>query len=56
MVTVDDHFETMATAIAAAYINIPLAHTIGGEVAGTIDESVRYAVTKLAHIHFSANR
>jgi len=56
VVTVGDRFETMATAIAAAYMNIPLAHTMGGEVTGTIDESIRHAVTKLAHIHFPANR
>jgi UDP-hydrolysing UDP-N-acetyl-D-glucosamine 2-epimerase len=37
-------------------MNIPLAHTMGGEVSGTIDESVRHAVTKLAHIHFPASR
>lgn len=55
VVTVGDRFETMATAVAAAYMNIPLAHTMGGEVTGTIDESVRHAVTKLAHIHFPAN-
>jgi UDP-hydrolysing UDP-N-acetyl-D-glucosamine 2-epimerase len=56
IVTVGDRFETMATAIAAAYMNIPLAHTMGGEVSGTIDESIRHAITKLAHIHFPANR
>jgi len=56
VVTVGDRFETMATAIAAAYMNIPVAHTMGGEVTGTIDESVRHAVTKLAHIHFPANQ
>ncbi len=56
VLTVGDRFETMATAIAAVYMNIPLAHTMGGEVTGTIDESVRHAVTKLAHIHFPANR
>jgi UDP-hydrolysing UDP-N-acetyl-D-glucosamine 2-epimerase len=53
-VTVADRFETIATAIAAAYMNIPLAHTQGGEVSGSIDESVRHAVTKLAHLHFPA--
>ena len=37
----------MATAIAAAYMNIPVAHTMGGEISGTIDESIRHAVTKL---------
>jgi UDP-hydrolysing UDP-N-acetyl-D-glucosamine 2-epimerase len=46
----------MATAVAAAYMNIPVAHTMGGEISGTIDESIRHAVTKLAHIHFPANR
>ncbi|MDD4319289.1 MAG: UDP-N-acetylglucosamine 2-epimerase [Candidatus Peribacteraceae bacterium] len=55
VVTVGDRFETLATAIASAYMNIPLAHTMGGEVTGTIDESIRHAVTKLAHIHFPAN-
>jgi UDP-hydrolysing UDP-N-acetyl-D-glucosamine 2-epimerase len=54
VVTVGDRFETMATALAAAYMNIPLAHTMGGEVSGTIDESIRHAVTKFAHVHFPA--
>ena len=35
-------------------MNIPLAHTMGGEVSGSIDESVRHAVTKFAHLHFPA--
>jgi|TARA_A100001391_G_scaffold204169_1_gene198803 UDP-hydrolysing UDP-N-acetyl-D-glucosamine 2-epimerase len=52
VLTVADRYETMATAIAASYMNIPLAHTQGGEVTGSIDESVRHAITKLAHIHF----
>src|SRR5688500_8140864 len=56
VVSVGDRFETMATAIAAAYMNIPVAHTMGGEVTGTIDESIRHAVTKLAHVHFPANK
>ena len=54
VLTVGDRFETMATTLAAAYMNIPLAHTMGGEVSGTIDESIRHAVTKFAHIHFPA--
>jgi len=54
VLTVADRFETIATAIAASYMNIPLAHTQGGEVTGSIDESVRHAVSKLAHIHFPA--
>lgn len=56
VLTVADRFETIATAIAASYMNIPLAHTQGGEVTGSIDESVRHAVTKLAHIHFPATK
>jgi UDP-hydrolysing UDP-N-acetyl-D-glucosamine 2-epimerase len=54
VVTVADRFETIATAVAAAYMNIPVAHTQGGEISGSIDESVRHAVTKLAHVHFPA--
>lgn len=54
VLTVGDRFETTATAVAAAYLNIPLAHTMGGEVSGTIDERVRHAITKLADIHFPA--
>jgi len=54
VVTVADRFETMATAVAASYMNIPVAHTQGGEVSGSIDESVRHAVTKLSHVHFPA--
>jgi GDP/UDP-N,N'-diacetylbacillosamine 2-epimerase (hydrolysing) len=52
VVTVADRFETMATAIAASYLNIPLAHVQGGEVSGNIDDSVRHAITKLAHLHY----
>ncbi len=54
VLTVADRFETMATAVAASYMNVPLAHTQGGEVTGSIDESVRHAVTKLSHVHFPA--
>lgn len=54
VLTVADRFETLATAVAASYMNIPLAHTQGGELTGSIDESVRHAITKLAHIHFPA--
>ena len=56
VLTIADRFETLATAVAASYMNVPLAHTQGGEVTGSIDESVRHAITKLAHIHFPATR
>ena len=51
VVTIADRYETIATAIASAYMNIPLAHIQGGEVTGSIDEKVRHAVTKLADYH-----
>ena len=51
VVTIADRYETMATAVAASYMNIPLAHVQGGEVTGSIDEKVRHAITKLADIH-----
>lgn len=54
VITVADRFETMATAVAASYMNIPLAHIQGGEITGNIDEIVRHAITKLAHYHFPA--
>ena len=54
VLTIADRFETLSTAVAASYMNISLAHSQGGEVTGSIDESVRHAVTKLAHIHFPA--
>lgn len=55
VVTVADRFETMATAISASYMNLPLAHIQGGEVTGNIDEKVRHAITKLADYHLVAS-
>lgn len=52
VVTIADRYETISTAITAAYMNIPLVHIQGGEVTGNIDEKVRHAITKLADIHF----
>ena len=51
VVTVADRYETLATAVAASYMNIPVVHVQGGEVTGSIDEKVRHAVTKLANLH-----
>ncbi len=56
VVTIADRHETIATAIAAAFMNIPLAHVQGGEVTGSIDEKVRHAVTKLADYHLVATQ
>ena len=55
VVTIADRYETLSTAVAAAYMNIPVAHVQGGEVTGSIDEKVRHAVTKLADVHFVAS-
>jgi UDP-hydrolysing UDP-N-acetyl-D-glucosamine 2-epimerase len=55
VVSVADRFETISTAIAASYLNIPLAHIQGGEVTGNIDEKVRHAITKLSDYHFVAS-
>ena len=51
-----DRFETLPIAIAASYMNIPIAHTQGGEQTGSIDESVRHATTKLSQIHFPSTK
>ena len=50
-----DRFEQLAIAMVAAYLNKTIAHIEGGDVTGTIDESVRHAITKLSHIHFVTN-
>jgi UDP-hydrolysing UDP-N-acetyl-D-glucosamine 2-epimerase len=50
-----DRFEQLAITMAAAYLNKTIAHIEGGDVTGSIDESVRHAITKLAHVHFVTN-
>ncbi len=52
VITIADRYETMATAVAGSYMNIPVAHVQGGEITGSVDEKVRHAVTKLSNIHF----
>lgn len=54
VITIADRYETMATAISASYMNIPLAHIQGGEITGNIDEKVRHSITKLSDIHFAS--
>ena len=54
VVTIGDRFETIATAISATYLNKYLVHIQGGELSGSIDESIRHAVTKFAHLHLAA--
>ena len=55
-VTVGDRYETMATAIATTFMNIPLVHLQGGEVSGNLDEMVRHSITKLSSYHFTTTK
>ncbi len=56
VIVMGDRYEALAVAIAASVMNIPVAHVQGGEVTGTIDESIRHAITKMSHIHFPATQ
>ena len=51
---IGDRYEALAAAIAAAYMNFPVAHIQGGEISGSIDESARHAITKFAHLHLAS--
>lgn len=53
---IGDRYEALAAAIAAAYMNLCIAHVQGGEVSGSIDESARHAITKFAHFHFPSTQ
>lgn len=53
---IGDRYEAFAAAISAAYMNVPIFHVQGGEVSGSIDESARHAITKLAQFHFPSTR
>lgn len=50
-----DRLEALSGAIVGAFNNILVAHIEGGEVSGTIDESIRHSISKFAHLHFVAN-
>jgi UDP-N-acetylglucosamine 2-epimerase (non-hydrolysing)/GDP/UDP-N,N'-diacetylbacillosamine 2-epimerase (hydrolysing) len=55
-VVLGDRFEILAAATAALIHNVPLAHIAGGDTTeGAIDEAIRHAVTKMAHLHFVTN-
>jgi bifunctional UDP-N-acetylglucosamine 2-epimerase / N-acetylmannosamine kinase len=54
--TIGDRYESLATAIASSYLNIFLAHLQGGELSGSIDESIRHAVTKLSNLHLACTK
>lgn len=54
VVVLGDRGEMLAGTLAAVHLNIPVVHIHGGERSGSIDESVRHAISKLAHYHFTA--
>lgn len=58
MVVYADRFEGLAAVVAASQMNIPTAHVEGGDLTegGALDDSVRHAMTKLAHLHFTTNQ
>lgn len=56
VIAIADRFEALAVAVTASYMNVPVAHLEGGELSGSIDESIRHAITKLSHLHFVANQ
>ena len=56
VVVLGDRGEMLAAAIAAIHLNIAVMHLHGGERSGSIDESIRHAISKLAHLHFPATK
>jgi UDP-hydrolysing UDP-N-acetyl-D-glucosamine 2-epimerase len=52
VLVIGDRYEGLAAALAASYMNLCLAHIQGGEVSGSIDESARHCISKLAQFHF----
>jgi UDP-hydrolysing UDP-N-acetyl-D-glucosamine 2-epimerase len=55
VVLLGDRFESFAAAQAAMCLRLPIAHLHGGEATeGVIDEAVRHAISKMAHLHFVA--
>lgn len=57
LLVLGDREESMTTALTGAYMNIPVAHIAGGDrVVGNVDDQIRHAVTKLAHLHFVTNQ
>jgi UDP-N-acetylglucosamine 2-epimerase (non-hydrolysing)/GDP/UDP-N,N'-diacetylbacillosamine 2-epimerase (hydrolysing) len=48
-----DRGEMLAAAIAAAHMNLPIVHMSGGDRTGSIDDSIRHALSKFAHVHLA---
>lgn len=56
VVVLGDRYETFAAAQAAMFLRLPMAHLFGGDVTeGAIDESIRHAISKMSHLHFTSN-
>ena len=56
MLLLGDRYETLAAASAGLVARIPMAHIAGGDISeGAIDDAIRHAITKLAHLHFPTN-
>ena len=53
---IGDRYEMLAAAVAAGYMNLPIAHIQGGEISGSIDECARHAISRFAHFHFPSTR
>lgn len=56
LLVLGDRSEMLAGAVAATYLGVSIAHIHGGDISGNVDEPVRHAITKLAHIHFPATK
>ena len=57
LLVLGDREESISTALIGSYLNIPVAHVAGGDrVVGNVDDQIRHAVTKLAHLHFVTNQ
>lgn len=54
-IIVGDRYDTLGVAMTLAYMGVKIFHIQGGEESGNIDESIRHAITKLAHVHLVAN-
>lgn len=53
---IGDRYEALSAVLAAAFMNLCIAHIQGGEVSGSIDESTRHAISKYAHYHFPSTQ
>lgn len=57
LIVVGDRYEILASVISANFLKISVAHIHGGELTfGAIDDAFRHSITKMSHIHFTANK